>query len=361
MTRIGIGIIGCGTVARHHAAAYRLRHDAEIRALSDVSLDALRTMGRSLGIDSLYPDFRELLAREDIQAVSICTPHALHMGQFIAAVECGKHVCIEKPMGINAEQTARMVAAVEQAGVIACVGLPLRYYPCNRRVRDLIHTGHVGEVIIVKQAMGVNYIAQLLARPAAFTWGLDLKLAGGGVLMAQTVHYLDLLTWLSPSPVVSVIADVWKAPVPAPEGFDTNAVLMLEHASGMRSVIENSWVAEGHPAGLEVYGTEGSIIGTSPLPYFSELTIKLHSRRPEVGGTLYTGPGAGLVIGDPVRPGVPPEGHNSIISGFLDGIHSGEADAELPTVQHGHELQRLIEAAYRSAREGRRVALSEVT
>ncbi len=360
MTRVGVGIIGCGTVARRHAAAYRLRDDAEIRALSDISPHALRAMGEALGVEDFYTDFRELLERDDIQALSICTPHALHVDQFLAAVERGKHVCVEKPLGIKPEQTARMVAAAEEAGVIACVGLPLRYYPSNQHVRGLVQGGYVGEVVIIKQTMGVNFLAQLLARPAPLSWSLDQQLSGGGVLMSQTIHYLDLLTWLCPSPVESVLADVWRACGPAPEGFDTNAVLSLKHVSGARSVIENSWVAEGHPAALEVYGTEGSIVGTSPIPYLSELTIKLRSRRLEALAPLSAGPGAGLVVGDPVRPGMPPEGHNSIIARFLDSIHSGELEGDLPTLRHGHELQRLIEAAYRSAREGRRVAVSEV-
>lgn len=358
MAKLGVGIIGCGGIAAVHAAAYRLRSDVEIRALCDVSPTSLRTMGTSLGIEARYQNYHDLLARNDIQAVSICTPHALHYEQFLAAVDAGKHVCIEKPLGLSPTETARMVDAVERAGLVACVGLPLRYYPVNQRLRELVRSGYLGPVVTTKQTMGNNFVAQFFGQPNQPQWWFDLRLSGGGMLITQTVHYLDLLTWLLPSPVVEVLADVWRAPVPVPAGWDSNVVLVLRHADGSRSVIENSWVVDAHPVAVEVYGLEGTIVATGASP--AELTITLQSRRPETARLLATPSGAALTRGESLGLSAQPEGHRNLIDDFITSIHAGQPVGELPTIQHGHLLQRLIAAGYRSTQEGRRIALWEV-
>ncbi len=122
--KLGIGIIGCGGIAQTHISAYQLCPDVEIRALAEIRPEARERVGRQLGVERLYADYRELLAQPDVDAVSICTPNALHLEPFIATVERGKHVCVEKPMGISVAEAQAMRRAAARAGVIACLGLP---------------------------------------------------------------------------------------------------------------------------------------------------------------------------------------------------------------------------------------------
>ena len=350
MEKLGVGIIGCGGIGRAHASLYRERPDAEIRALCDISPRGIQALGEELGVEARYDDYQELLARDDIDVVSICTPHALHEEQLIAAVGRGKHVCLEKPVAISPEQSARMLGAATAAGVIVTLGLPLRYYPCNARIRELLREGHAGERVVTKQTFGTNFVAVFGGLTGGAAWWFDRSLSGGGVLITQTVHYLDLIRWLHAEPVESVLADVWQAPVGVREGFDTNVVLTMLHEDGARTLIENNWATDGHPSSLEVYGTAGSIVGAGPSP--ADLSITVTTRDPETGPRT--------VLSEHVGPGERTPGHDRIIGGLLESVRAGRLVGDLPTLEHGHELQRIIEAGYRSAREGRRVRMAEI-
>lgn len=355
MGKLGIGIVGCGVIAQAHAQGYHHCPDVEIRALADTRADVLERVGGQLGVGALYADYRDLLARPDVDAVSICTPNALHHEQFLAAVAAGKHVCVEKPMGISVAQAGEMRDAASRAGLISCVGLPVRYYPSHRKIKQMVESGRVGEVVVVKQTFGYDFVG-LVAREQARTWYVDVALSGGGMLMTQTIHYLDLLTWLLPSPVVAVTAQTWRSSPAVPPEFDTNVIATLELASGGRALIENNWTAAYHEPGLEIYGTEGTIVATDSQPYPAAMTVTYYPRQSPLPD-LEAGRGHGIVVGDPVPLGRPPEGHNSVIADFVASIRAGSAQGDLPTTDHGYRLQVLIEAGYRSSREGRRVAV----
>lgn len=358
---VGVGIIGFGNIARAHLQGYRLAPDVAVLAVADPREEARRLATEEFGIPRAVEDYAELLAMDDVQAVSICTPHEHHEGPFIAAARAGKHVHVEKPVSISLASANRMLAAARAAGVWTALGTPLRYYPCNIAIKEMLKGGRIGALELTKLNMGTNIYGRdgTGAGRVFKSWYVESAPFGGGMLAGQTVHYLDYLSWLVEEPVLAVTAQVWNPGngIPAESAFDTNVLCILEFAGGSRALLETSWSSHYHPWALELYGSRGVIIGESRAGRQNALTVSIFGPAAGVDGA---GPGASVVVGDPIPPGDPPAGHIQICRDFIDTIRAGKLSGELPTAEHGRDLQAIIEAGYLSSRMGRRVTIAEV-
>lgn len=213
--RLGIGIIGVGNIFGLHATAYQcLQELAERVAVADIDLGRAQSAKRRFGFQHAFQDYHDLLSRSDVDVVSICTPANVHAQVAIDAIHAGKHVLCEKPIAHTLSDADRIIKGSEEHPevIVSCV-YQNRADPACARTHYLISKGHVGRLVAAD-------VQVLLRRPRSYyaavptrgTWKVD----GGGVLVNQSVHHLDLLVHFLGRPVlVSAAMDTFLQPTEA--------------------------------------------------------------------------------------------------------------------------------------------------
>lgn len=192
MSKVRIGIIGCGTIGSVHAEAYAKVSDAEVVALCDILPDKLKEKAERHNVSKTYEDYRELLKDTEIDAVSVCVPNNMHAPIAIAAFEAGKHVLLEKPMTMNAELGRQILAARDASGKKLQMGMVWRQAPEAEVVRKAVQEGRLGEIYQIR--------VKLIRRrgiPGLGGWFTTKEQSGGGGLIDLAVHFLDLSCWVS--------------------------------------------------------------------------------------------------------------------------------------------------------------------
>ncbi|MDR3050540.1 MAG: Gfo/Idh/MocA family oxidoreductase [Oscillospiraceae bacterium] len=198
MQKTRIGVIGTGGISSLHLNAYKAHPQAEIAALCDLSTDLLARRGREYGVAPahLYADYHEMLAREDLDAVSVCTWNSQHAPCTLAALASGAHVLCEKPMAMSAEQARAMQAAALTAGKLLMIGFVRRFSSDYEILKDFIDRGDFGELYHAKAVY-------LRRKGCPGGWFGEKARAGGGPLIDLGVHVIDLTRYLmgNPKPV----------------------------------------------------------------------------------------------------------------------------------------------------------------
>lgn len=188
--KVKIGIIGVGTIGSVHAEAYAKVADAELVALCDILPDRLQEKGTRHGVGKLYATHQELLADPEIEAVSVCVPNNCHAPIAIDAFKAGKHVMLEKPMAMNAQQGLDICAARDAAGKVLQMGMVRRQAPDSEIIREAIQSGRLGEIYQIR--------IRLIRRrgiPGMGGWFTTKAQSGGGGLIDIGVHFFDLAMW----------------------------------------------------------------------------------------------------------------------------------------------------------------------
>jgi UDP-N-acetyl-2-amino-2-deoxyglucuronate dehydrogenase len=250
---IHVGLIGGGNISGTHAAAVTGISDAKIAALWGANPDKVASLSRKFG-GRPYQDFDSFLAHRPMDMVIIGSPSGLHARQGTACARAGLHVLVEKPIDINVQRADSLIAACEEADVKLGVIFQDRLKPATRRVKELIAEGALGRLLLadarVKWYRPPEYYGGSRWRG---TWALD----GGGALMNQGIHAVDLLLWLV-GDVVSVRART-STLFHHIETEDT-ALAVLEFKDGAVGILEATTAAyPGYPRRLEITGTEGTI------------------------------------------------------------------------------------------------------
>jgi len=348
MSKVGLGIIGCGVIAPIHAEAISGIAGAKLVAVSDVIEKNARSLADKYGAD-VYTDYHEMLKRDDIHAVSLCVPSGMRLEIAEACAAAGKHILAEKPLEVNADRIGKLIAAVDKAGVrLGCI-FQYRFAEGPLHIRKALDEGRFGRPVL-----GDAYIKWYRSQEYydSGKWRGTRKLDGGGCLMNQGIHQVDLLLWYF-GPVKSVIAQTALVGHTGIEVEDL-ACAMIQFESGAMGVIEGSTaIWPGHAARVEVHGTEGSaVLEDGELVFW-----KFKDERPEDAG-IRAGIEKGATLGsgasDPIK-GLKSEGHRRQITDFIESISEGR-----PPKIDGREGRRsveLIEAIYRSAETGKSVAL----
>ena len=255
-TSIGFGIIGLGMISEFHAKAIAAMADAELVACfsrDQAKADGFAETHGGKGYDSLDG----FLAHEGLDVVTICTPSGAHLEPALAAAAAGKHVVCEKPLEVNTERIDQMIAASDEAGTLLGGIFPRRFNPATARLKQAVADGRFGKInladVYVKWWRTQAYYDSGAWRG---TWALD----GGGALMNQSIHTIDLLLHVM-GDVKSVRAETRLLAHSGIEVEDT-AVAMLEFETGALGVIQGStasWSGAGHPAEVQITGSEGSV------------------------------------------------------------------------------------------------------
>lgn len=186
-----IGIAGCGAISRNHLEAFRALDHVTIAGVCDIDLDRARGTAGAWGIPAAVNTVRELLDL-GLDIISVCTPHPTHEDVVLQAAAAGVHVLCEKPIAIELASAERMVKACGDAGVKLGVLFQRRFWPAAQRIRAAIDDGTLGRPIMGQCSVMLYREPEYYSRDAwRGTWAND----GGGVLMTQAIHYIDLLQW----------------------------------------------------------------------------------------------------------------------------------------------------------------------
>ncbi len=345
MSEIGFGIIGCGNISSIHAQAIQAIPGGRLRAFHSRGHPRAEKMARQFGVD-LEPDLDRFLARRDIEVVNLCTPSGTHAELGIRAARAGKHVIVEKPIDVTMEKAKKLIEVCQQAKVKLAVIFQSRFLPAVRVLKKAIDRGRLGRLIV-----GDAYVKWYRSREyyEAASWRGTLALDGGGALINQSIHTIDLLLYLA-GPVSSVFAFADKKLHPYIEAEDT-AVAVLKFRNGALGVAEGTTsIYPGFSRRVEIHGEKGSVIldgnevTTWKLLDTGEEEEELSSLKER---DLSNG------ASDPMALDI--SGHRRQIEDLILAI-----DQNRPPLIDGTEGLKALElvlAIYRSAKEGRLVEL----
>ena len=178
MSKVKVGVIGCGSIARfRHLPEYHAHPNVEIIAVCDVALERAQSVAQTYGAKA-YTDYIELLNDEEINAVSICTPNVFHAPMSIAALQAGKHVLCEKPMATTIEDAERMNKATNLSGKILMIGHNQRFVPSHQKAKAMIAKGELGKIYSFRTAFGHSgpEVGALMAKIVGFLKRIKLSL-----------------------------------------------------------------------------------------------------------------------------------------------------------------------------------------
>ena len=276
MKPIGVGIVGCGgIVLQNHVPGLALCPEARLVALCDTDAGVLARAGQQTGVGAMTLDYRELMARSEVDAVIIATPNFVHAPIALAAIAAGKHVLCEKPIAMNYAEAKAMADAAEKAGVRHMTAFTYRFVPAMRYMAHLIKAGAVGEPYHFRSCRLQDWGTR------AVGWRQVAKLAGTGELGDMLSHRIDYAHLLLGS-IRRLVADdrrfhdVRDGQVSDLEDWiGIVAEFTRNRASGM---LESTKVATGRGEGArsqdycEVNGTEGSIVFQLERPLEIQVT-----------------------------------------------------------------------------------------
>jgi predicted dehydrogenase len=344
---IGFGILGCGMIATFHARAIEDVRGAKLVACYDRIPAAADKLAESTGCKAYY-DLDALLADAAVQVVTIGTPSGAHMEPAVAAARAGKHVIVEKPLEITLRRCDKIIEECHKAGVVLSTVFPSRFHDAAIELKRAVEQGRFGRLTL-GDAIVKWYRAQAYYDSGAWrgTWELD----GGGALMNQAIHSVDLLTWLM-GPVVEVRA---RAALMAHERIAVEDVVAatVAFANGAMGVIEATTAAyPGYLKRIEIHGSEGSAVMeeedvvkwdfAKPARRDAEVRRKMANRKSSGGGAA-----------DPKAIGH--HGHARQFQDVVNAIKKGVS----PQIDgpEGRRSVEIILAIYKAAETGRAVTL----
>jgi UDP-N-acetyl-2-amino-2-deoxyglucuronate dehydrogenase len=249
-----VGIVGAGVIGRVHADALAGVDNATLVAVADVREDAGRELAGKYGA-TWYPHFTELLAQPDIDVVILGTPSGLHPEQTILAAQAGKSIITEKPMAITHDGATRMISAVEQAGVNLAVIFQNRLTGDVYRAKRAIEQGLIGTPVVASASVFWHRTQEYYDANGGWrgTWSLD----GGGALINQSIHTIDILQWLMGG-VESVQAQIATLTHEI-EAEDAAAASVRFTTGAVGSILVTTSASKDYPTRVEVIGTTGRL------------------------------------------------------------------------------------------------------
>jgi len=349
-----IGVVGAGNIFTSvHKPAWTKHPEAEIVAVCDINEERAKAVAESIGIDAFYTDYRELLKRDDIDAIDICTPNLYHSEVAIAALQAGKHVFCEKPDAVSPTEAQKMADAAAASGKLLMVMRNNRFNPTSQFLKRFVDEGNMGEIYTGRCGW-----VRRRGIPGKGGWFTTKELSGGGPLIDLGVHFIDVAMWLmnNPKPVAVTGATYTKFAnndisdsvhslfgEKKDDGtFDVEdlAIGFIRFDNGASLQLEFSWASnvEQEMNFVELRGTKsGASLKNGELKIFSEAAGQLTDTVPILRGA------------ENVQP------HEENIKHFVDCL-KGRAEPTLRPEQ-GVDMIKILSAIYESAETGREVRL----
>ena len=335
MKKIQWGIIGCGGIARKRMLpGFALAENAQCIAVMARSRETVEAVAAEFEIPGIYTDVEALLACEALDAVYIASPVHCHKEQVFAAAEAGKHILLEKPMGLSVAEAEEMQTYCQRKQVKLGVGFMMRFHGAHQLTKTLLADGSLGKVLSARAVMNFDYPAQ------AGNWRQTKAAGGGGAMMDVGVHCADILRYMTGLEAKTVSAFCANQVHDYPDVEDAcTALLKMENGSFF--TVEAGFQLPGAVRGssFEICTTTARLVGQQTLGQTETGTLELHS----LDGTCRVMTYASRNI------------YTKQIEGFSQAILE---NTEVPvSAQDGLRAQRIAEAAYESEKTGRHIYL----
>ncbi len=338
---IRFGIVGCGAIGHWHAKALQSLPDAVLVGAADGVPARAVEFGTTYGVRA-FATPEALFASPDVDVACICTPSGLHAPLAIQALEAGKHVVVEKPMALTLVDADRVLEAGRRNGRLIAVISQLRFSPAVRRLKEAVDQGRLGRLVMADLVMEYHRTQEYYDLGGwRGTWAMD----GGGALMNQGIHGIDLLQYVM-GPVKSVSARIATL-VRRIEVEDTAAVVVEFENGALATVQATTSVYPGYPRRLGIHGDRGSIVLEEDTLVAWDLLDPGEGPAPVLGHTQ------SKASSDPGAVGT--EGHIRQLGDFADAVRTG--GRPLVDGVEGRKAVEIILAAYESSKEGRPVLL----
>ena len=347
MAEYGFGIVGCGMISEFHSKAIADLENGRLVAVSDLITENARKIADEYDVP-WHQDHRDLVKRDDVDIVCICTPSGAHMEPAVAAAEAGKHVIVEKPIDVTLERTDQIIDACDRNGVRLCAVCPSRFAEAAQALKAAIEKGRFGTLAL---ADCYNKWWRTQEYYDHGGWHGTMKLDGGGACMNQAIHAVDLLQWFM-GPVDTIMAQTATLAHKRIEVEDT-AAAVLRFKNGAIGVIEaTTSVYPAQKRRIEILGDKGSVIMVDsdfvvwdfaePLPQDEDIRKKFAPK-----------PSLGRGAADPRAIT-----HDYHLMQFQNLVHTLDGKAELLIDgPEGRKAVEIILGIYQSARTGGLVRL----
>ncbi len=267
MAKIKVGVIGCGSIAKHrHIPEYAMNENVELVAFCDIVTERAQEFANEYNAKA-YTNYKELLKQEEVDVVSVCTPNALHAPISIAALEAFKHVLCEKPMATSAEEADAMIAAAASSGKKLMIAHNQRFVPSHSKARSIIESGNLGKIYSFRTAFGHGG-PESWSADGSNSWFFDKERAFIGAMGDLGVHKTDLLRYLLGEEFVEAAAFV-ETSAKQNSTVDDNAVCILKTESGIIGTLAASWAYNGSEDNSTVFYAENGIMRLEDDPDYS--------------------------------------------------------------------------------------------
>lgn len=351
MSKLGVGVIGTGSIAGCHLGAYAEHPDAGLVAVCDLNLDRAESAAEKFGAQRAYDSVDQLLADDAVDAVSVCTWNNTHAQFAIAALEAGKHVLVEKPLSRTYAEAQAVEEAAAASDRVLQVGFVRRHSPNCKVLKSFIDAGELGEIYYAKASC-----IRRMGNPGG--WFANKEISGGGPLIDIGVHVIDLCWYLMGSPrAVTVSANAYTklgnraniTTLPRYKAADydpeqntvedmVNAAIRFEGGASLLLETSYSLHAAKNALNVSVYGDKGGA-ELEPLEIATEKHGTIINVTPQLASPTFQ----------------LDKGFANEIDNFV-GACTGRVEGVAPA-WHGAEIMKIIDAIYRSAETGAEVTL----
>lgn len=336
---LGFGIIGCGMISNWHADAISEIDGAKLICVSDVNEKARADFAKKYNVNT-YESVEDLLGNSEVDIVCICTPSGLHAPLAVQAANAGKHIVIEKPMAINLKEVDEIISACETNKAKMTVISQFRFTDAVCKLKDAIDRGILGKIVMGDIYMKFYRSQQYYDKGG---WKGTWKMDGGGALMNQGIHGIDLLQYVM-GPVKSVFAHI-RTLARKIEAEDTASAL-LEFENGALGVIQGTTsIYPGLPRRLEVNGDKGTII------LEEDCIAKWDIEGQNIPDDINIGSTTSGASSNPAAISV--EGHIKQIGDMIDAVRNNRKP--LVDQYDGRKPVEIIMGIYESSRTGKKV------
>lgn len=327
---LGVGVVGCGLIGSVRAAVAAGNGGSRVVAVADRERSRAHEVAAATRATALT-EWESVVGHPEVDIVVVATTHDWLAPVSIGALQAGKHVLCEKPMSRSSREAEEIIAAARSSGRHVHVGFNHRYHPAIRRAHDLACAGEIGEILFIRCRYGHGGRAGYERE-----WRMNPELSGGGELLDQGMHAIDLFRWFlgDLSEVTGMTATwVWQAPV------EDNVFALFRSPRGQVASLHASWTQWKNLFSFEVFGSQGALVvdglGKS---YGTELL------------TIYRRAASGPPQEERVEFPGPDQSWEAEWEDFLAAIRNGQP----PTVggSDGLAALRLVEAVYAAARSG---------
>jgi len=336
------GVIGAGGIAdRRTIPGMMLANNAELWAVMEVDMDFAERLRRKYNAKAAYDDAEKLVWDPDVQAVYIASPVVFHKEQVLMAAKAKKHILVEKPVALTARDGEQLVEVCRRNDVLFAAGFMMRFHDYNRRIRELLQEGAIGQLVSCNAQFSCWYPDM----PSA--WRQIKSQGGGGALMDMGIHCIDLIQYMTGYKIRRLAA--FTGTKTFNYEVEDSSTVMFELENGAYGHVDSHFNIPDEAAKwrMEFYGTKGKIIADETIGQVEGGTVQVLKVEEQKG---YDAQQDKKEVIAEILKGELGNMYTKEIQSFSDSILYGK-QVEVPAWQ-AVEVQRIVEAAYTSSENG---------